>query len=102
MICDIQQGQGQRRGQDEGRYPEDRHQDGGYADDRYGEDRYGEDRYGEDRYGDDDDDDDEEEVPVTEDNLQVLTVEDLNFIHFWGELFFRCDEYLNIIQFFGK
>ena len=76
VICHIhiQQGQGQGRGQDERRYPEDRHQDGGYADDRYGEDRY----------GDDDDDDDEEEVPVTEDNLQVLTVEDLNFIDFWG------------------
>ena len=92
MICDIQQGQGQRRGQDEGRYPEDRHQDGGYADDRYGEDRYGDDRYGEDRYGGDrygdiDDDDDEEDVPVTEDNLQVLTVEDLNFIDFWVNMF---------------
>ena len=55
----IQQGQVQGRRQGDERYPEDRQQGGRYQEDRHGEDA--------------DDDDDLEDVPVTEDNLQVLT-----------------------------
>ena len=55
----IQQGQVQGRRQGDERYPEDRQQGGRYQEDRHGEDAG--------------DDDDLEDVPVTEDNLQVLT-----------------------------